>query len=328
MRLRLIVPSLFQFSEQIPLPAGLSILRRSERRIEPGDWLESRLCQLFGLDTVPIAALTHELDRQDGKQNTGAPGLILRADPVHLAVHQNSMTVIAGEMLDLRSDEAEALGATVNLLLQDEGMALSTCHLQRWYLHLSNLTLTRFMPLPLAQGRALPPQTMQGPDAAQWKRRTAEIQMSLHQHPVNEAREQRGLLAINHIWIWGEGDTDRQAKAPVAQIWGDHIVLRALSRQSGTALLPIPSTFARWHSKANGDEHIVVLDHLLDSSRSGDIASWAAALDLLCDEWLEPALKAGLDEVTLEIPETEQSSSYTLGRWKRWSFWKNTHVGH
>jgi len=39
-----------------------------------------------------------------------------------------------------------------------------------------------------------------------WRRRVNEIQMTWHDHPVNLAREQGGLPAINSVWLYGGGN--------------------------------------------------------------------------------------------------------------------------
>ena len=324
MRVRLIIPALFQFADAVGLPRGLLALRRAERIVTDGDWLEARLCRLFGLQQQPVARLTQALD---------LPGMdhsctrCLRADPVHLAVAQNSMSVLAGAPLQLEIHEAASLAATLNPLLQQDGMQLHTATSQRWYLQVPASPDAHFMPLPLALGRPLPAQTISGPHAAQWKRRVAEIQMSLHQHPVNEAREQRGLPAINHLWLWGEGGP-ATPHAPAARLWGDHVLLQALASQSGVTLQPLPSSFARWQDKAHGEEHILVLDSLQDSAHRMDVAGWSATLASLDEHWLAPLLHGGLQQVIIEVPAAEQSLSYSLGRWSRYSFWKNSHVGH
>ncbi|MCB1639923.1 MAG: hypothetical protein KDI15_13865, partial [Thiothrix sp.] len=33
-----------------------------------------------------------------------------------------------------------------------------------------------------------------------------ELQMLLHQHPVNQARERQGQLPVNSLWLWGLND--------------------------------------------------------------------------------------------------------------------------
>lgn len=323
MRLRLIIPALFHFADTAPLPRALQMLRFATRTLAAGDWPEARLCRLFGLDDQPIAELTLALDHAATDSKAGW----LRADPVHLAVAQNSMSVLAGETLHIEADEATALAATLNQLLQQDGMHLHAAQPQRWYLQLPTATATQFMPLPLAMGRPLPAQTMTGADAAQWKRRVAEIQMSLHQHPVNEMREQRGLPAINHLWLWGEGKP-AALQPPSARLWGDNIVLCALARRSGTPLQALPSTFARWREKADGDEHILFIDTLQNCADAANPAAWGDALVGLSKDWLEPLLKAGLQQLVIEIPSVEQTLIYSLGRWDRCFFWKNTHVGH
>ncbi len=44
-----------------------------------------------------------------------------------------------------------------------------------------------------------------GADAGTWKRWQNEIEMLLHAHPVNIAREAEGLLPANGVWFWGGG---------------------------------------------------------------------------------------------------------------------------
>lgn len=44
-----------------------------------------------------------------------------------------------------------------------------------------------------------------GEHGAELRRLMTEIQMLLHEHPVNQARERAGLPAINAVWLWGLG---------------------------------------------------------------------------------------------------------------------------
>ena len=45
----------------------------------------------------------------------------------------------------------------------------------------------------------------QGADALLVHGWVNEIQMLLHEHPINAAREARGALAVNSLWLWGAG---------------------------------------------------------------------------------------------------------------------------
>lgn len=326
MHLRLIVPHLFHFAGQLPLPGALSALRRGHRHASEQDdhphGLEAQLCQLFGLRGYPLAGLLAAADGLDAQQDW------LLAEPVHLALGQNAVSVQAGASLQLNEEQAGALINSLNELLAEDGLQLQRSAAQRWYLRLPPGEEVQFLPLPAALGKPLPPHTIHGPGAAAWKRRSAEMQMTLHQHPANEQREQAGLPPVNHIWLWGEGRPQQPPQAPSAQLWGDLPVLQALAQSAGQAVQPAPMTFAQWQRQAGGTQHIVLLDSLLEVARAGDINAFATALDALCDAWLAPALSAGLARLTLDIPGDHASCRYELDRWSRLRVWKNTHVGY
>lgn len=325
MRLTLIVPHLFAFAEAYPLPKALQRLQRAQREGLSGRSLEEHLCRLYGLNTLPIAALTHALDTGSTRANKN----LLRADPVHLSVQQNSMLVIPSQQLELQEQEVQALLTSLNSLLKEEQLELQAPHPERWYLQTHSADQTQFLSLPQALGRPLPPQTIFGDKAKLWKRRLSEIQMTLHEHPVNEAREARGLMPINHLWIWGGDTLDNPPQAPAAQLWGDHAVLNALAKLSQSETQAPAATFKRWLEKADHNkDHIIVLDTLSDAAHAGDVNSWIQELAKLTEQWLEPAFSVGLDEVVIEAIETENACRYTLGRWHPWQFWKKTHVGY
>ncbi len=50
-----------------------------------------------------------------------------------------------------------------------------------------------------------------GDDALRWRMMMNEMQMLLHEHAVNQAREQQGQLPINSLWIEGGGCLPKQA---------------------------------------------------------------------------------------------------------------------
>ncbi len=57
-----------------------------------------------------------------------------------------------------------------------------------------------------------------------------ELQMLLHEHPVNTQRQLRGLPALNAIWVHGEGMLSDLSPAVVAAACGDDVYLRGLYR--------------------------------------------------------------------------------------------------
>jgi hypothetical protein len=62
--------------------------------------------------------------------------------------------------------------------------------------------------------------------AKKWRRLQNELQMILHDHPVNEARLERGELSINSVWLYGCGSSKDIAPHPILnnvhQIYSNH----------------------------------------------------------------------------------------------------------
>jgi hypothetical protein len=96
----------------------------------------------------------------------------------------------------------------------------------------------------------------QGPDAAALKRLGSEIELWLHQQPLNQARIARGELAISALWLWGGARTapppapHRSVRLalpgtpPPPRLFGRDTYAEALWRLSGAAAQPLPQSLA------------------------------------------------------------------------------------
>jgi hypothetical protein len=62
-----------------------------------------------------------------------------------------------------------------------------------------------------------------------------EIQMLLHEHPVNAARLERRQPAINSVWLWGIGSLGKVLPAGLPPLYTDDAWLAGLWRLHGTA---------------------------------------------------------------------------------------------
>ncbi len=72
-------------------------------------------------------------------------------------------------------------------------------HPERWYLRLHQ-------PLPItavSKMQAIGHKISKDLNSAQYATMLNEIQMLLHQHAANIAREEAGLLPLNSVWLWG-----------------------------------------------------------------------------------------------------------------------------
>ncbi len=66
--------------------------------------------------------------------------------------------------------------------------------------------------------------------AADLRRLQAEAQMLLYTHPINDAREGRGELAVNSLWISGTGPTAAAAALPHGMVFDDRLRAPALAQ--------------------------------------------------------------------------------------------------
>lgn len=61
--------------------------------------------------------------------------------------------------------------------------------------------------------------------AARYRKLVSEIEMALHDHPVNLDREMRGLKPVNSLWLWGGGFAPEQLTQPLLPLFaGDPLL--------------------------------------------------------------------------------------------------------
>ena len=201
----LIIPDLFlpkSFAAEVgaglSLPALEKLLRRGQSERPEAVSLEQLLCGSFGVpfqDEAPIAPISAAFDGL-------AAGCWMRADPVNLNLQRDQLMMSA---VQTGSGEAAALSASLNQHFAGQGLEFFAPHPQRWYVRLSELPRIRTTPLSQALGGDVRGVLPGGAEAARWHQLFNEIQMLLHAHPLNEAREARGEPTINSVWFWGGG---------------------------------------------------------------------------------------------------------------------------
>ncbi len=183
-------------------PALLRLLAQSDRAVQPVLPLEARLADLFGVadQTLPWGALGLWGERGERPQD-----FVLRLDPVHLKLGMSDAIVFGGVPLHLRMDEAQELARALEAHFAERGWRIDVPAAERWYLRLTEASELECTPLSQAIGRDAGLFKPQGRDARRWLADLTEAQMVLFAHPLNQAREARGLPIINSLWPWGAG---------------------------------------------------------------------------------------------------------------------------
>lgn len=200
---------------------------------------------------APLAALGAGLD----------PGerYVMRADPVSLVAGRADVS-LDGRVDDLDESECRALLATLNAHFGGDGLAFHAPRPDAWFITTDVPPRLATTPLPEVRG-AIYPYLPGGDDAPRWRRWLSEMQMLLHEHPVNTARQIRGRTPVTGIWISEGGRTADFAGLPPNALFapagwaGD--VARGLARLRGETIRETPADFAEL---PNAGSVIAILD--------------------------------------------------------------------
>jgi len=293
------------------------LLARARLDRQPPRAFENALAACCRLDNAPLGAL-----RLLG-EGLAADGHWLCADPVHLRFHHERIVLADAGAFELGEDEARAMIAALN----DEFAEIGEFRLgdaRRWYLRLNSVVEHPVVPLTAIAGRRIDGEL--DSSALPLTRWLNEVQMFLHGHPLNEAREAGGQPAINSLWLWGGGHLPEHVPAAFSGIWSDNPLAAGLAQLSATPLAPRPASFADFLPQA-GERPLVVLDQLLPRVLYEDGEGWRAAFEAMENDWFAPlrqALGGKLARLTLVAPTVYGELHYDITAGERWKFWKKT----
>lgn len=259
------------------------------------------LARLFGIEMAELAAVALAAEGI-------APGTErwFHADPVHLLAGMHSLTLFDSRHFRIEPDESAALLATLNRHFAGEIEFLAP-HPMRWYARFRKAPTVDSPPLDAIAGKAIAADLIAGPDARELQRITMEIQMLLHDHPVNEAREERNEASLNSLWFTG-GGSYRKPEASFDQVMADDFQARALAAAAGIRLVPLTANLGQLP-----DGHTLVI---LDRSRHGQHD----------EAWFAPALRSlqrgDLEQVRLTLTASPPTHR-VVDRWRSLRFWIN-----
>jgi len=183
---------------------------------------------------------------------SGQDGAQAWLTPCHWQVGMDQVVMRDPHELLLSDEESQALLQAMQPYLVEDGLQV------RWHSgllwHAQGDMLEGLAPASLERvsGQNVRPWVMDGSLPGTLRRLQSEMQMLLYHHPVNEAREARGLPTVNALWLHGAGR---------------------------------PSTAAP-------SDTVQCLDTLSLPARQGDVAAWQAAWAALDREVLAPLVTA------------------------------------
>ena len=291
------------------------LLARADRIPQTITGLEERLFALFGVAAesgrdLPVAAVTcvADLDVIDGDW-------WVRADPVYLEPRRDHLVLHACPELD--AAEAGQLVTELNTFLAQDGWQLRATHPQRWYLKPPAAAEIATTAIGAAIGRDIYPLLPRGPDQRRWRTRLNELQILLHNAPVNAARIAQGRLPANSVWFWGSGRLPELGPGPVCwtTVWADDPLSLGLARLAGHPARPLPPETGQGLRTACQGNDLVVL---------GDPANVTDTRHLRINDWLMPLAESvdrgELDSLTVLAdagPKFHYRRRHRLRVWRR-----------
>jgi hypothetical protein len=133
-----------------------------------------------------------------------APGLA-RLTPVHWHVGAEQISLLDPRQLELDANESRGLLQAVLPSFEAVGWRMSWGAPLRWYAAHADLHGLASASLDRVIGRNIELWLPRTPEARLLRRLQVEVQMLLHEHPINEAREARRLPTVNSFWLSGGG---------------------------------------------------------------------------------------------------------------------------
>ena len=291
MHVTLLVPDLFWPHDdgggayrELELPALARFLARARQRSLPPQSLEAWLCQAFGVERQrdwPVAPFTLNFDGGDAGDDYW-----LRADPVHLTPRRNQMTLVDPEALEPGAEDAAELIAALNRHFAGDGLVFQAPHPLRWYLRVPGSPRLMTREISEAAGRDIGGALPCGENGPRWRHALNEIQMLLHEHPVNQRRESCGKLPINSVWLWGGGRRRAVPGQRFSHVGGTNALALALAlAASSGAKTTVPEGVPD-----RAAHKLIVAD--ASAARYGDDEAWRQALAEIERAWFAPLLSA------------------------------------
>lgn len=209
--------------------------------------------------------------------------------PVHIQLARNHLVLADSRRLRLDEADARVLFELAKPFFDE----LVWGDAETWFMRADGWQGLDAASPDAAMGSNLADWMPVGPTALAFKKLQNEIQMLWHEHPVNEARQQRGLAPVNSFWMWGGASAGSSATTGAPA--------QALAVATGA----VPSWLAAMGTPglkaAPGENGTFVLPHLISSGAGNDWGAWLGAMQQLEHEWFGPLLASVRDGRTTKL---------------------------
>lgn len=334
MKLTLLVPNLLWPDPQQPeiyhdlqLPSVTTLLSKSQKSTHPPQDIEAWLCTAFDIrkqsGNWPVAPILLK---------NNAPGLMktdqefwMRADPVHLRIEQNHIMLADHQAFQISESESASIMTDLNHYLKNDDLEFNLLKPEQWYVRLPKAPEILTHTLSEVTCKNINHYLPTGTASAKWLKIFNEIQMLLHEHPVNLARESRGELPVNSVWFWGGGTMPHSIRSHFTHIWSQHDLTQSLATASNTSHAALPEHPEQWLQTGLTGHHLVLLNDLHGKAKYRDAYHWRERLKYLDTHWFHPILTAlenkAVEQLTITVLSDLGTQDFNLTRSSLWKVW-------
>jgi hypothetical protein len=334
-----------------PLPAGVAlpglqhITRFASRLSIEGGWrawlvrwlVASRLIaklheRTAAAGTVTAATVAALAARASGPNAALGP-MVWMATPVQLIAGMSSVHLDVRGVLRLGAADQAALAEEFRRIFHDSGFALEQLDSGDFLLFGPALRVGDGVEPARFLGESVTEVRKDNASDPALRRLSAEIEMWLHEHPVNEARSRRGEAPVTALWLWGggaaptatmqsdAGGQDTAGGAAVDIAFGRDAYLQGLWASVGEKVHPLPQQLADVFSYPDAQRAVLVIEI---GSMLHSVPTWTFidALAQIDRAFLTPAVEAlgsgKLERIVLVANDRE----LTLGRHDHLKLWR------
>ena len=233
----------------------------------------------------------------------------LMVEPTHLRADRDRLLIAEAELLQLNTEEAEIIINAINQHFNNE-LKLYLLEDDLWLLG-TNLDLTDLVSYPIIDivGENIDDFLPLGKSRLQLHKILNEIQMLLFNLPINQQRQDDGLMQANSVWFWDKQKPDLDTAA--------QLVIRS-SQQINQQLNEI--------TQATASETTLIIPYGYFAARYRDSFAWVQQINQLEQELAQKLVmllsKRKITQIDIIIPGVESSWRLSLQSLELWKFWR------
>lgn len=169
---------------------------------------------------------------------------IAAADPVYLEPRLDHLCLHELRCTDLEPSQMRALINHLQVTIAT-GTEYGFMRLGSYgYLSSKNPVVTAAVPAYVVDQQRPDDFLPSGDDTAVHRNLLSEIEMALHEHEVNQAREANGQLPVNSMWLWGGGTAPEQNTRAQPPLFSDDALLTGYWYSGKGVVEPWPGNIA------------------------------------------------------------------------------------